>query len=320
MIRRVPLQDIDLEDHSFRISEELESDMLRRSLLEVGQLNPVILLRRQAHRLTVVAGFRRLTALRGMAAADAPATVCADGEVSALQAFRLALWDNLSHRRLSTLELGRSLHVLHATCGLTAEILIADYLPLLGLAPSRQVLAAYLALNHLHPVLRRLVQEGRIAVRTAERLAGYTAAVQEKMSSVLGRIRLSASLQRQFLDAVEELAQMQDARLIQELEAPEVLAVLDEPERSPFQKGERIMDVLGRRLYPRLSAARARFEADREEMGFPSGVRLTPDPFFETSRLRVEFEVSSAAHLRAVAAELHRASLETGLERLFKID
>lgn len=45
---------------------------------------------------------------------------------------------------------------------------------------------------------------------------------------------------------------------------------------------------------PRLSMAWEVFLAEKSKLDLPGSVRLSPDPFFERLRLRVEFDVNSA--------------------------
>ena len=63
--RDISIEEIDFENETFRISEELVSDPLIASMREIGQLNPVVLLQENV-RYRIVCGFRRLHALRRM--------------------------------------------------------------------------------------------------------------------------------------------------------------------------------------------------------------------------------------------------------------
>ena len=67
----------------------------------------------------------------------------------------------------------------------------------------------------------------------------------------------------------------------------------------------------------RLSAARDAFLTEKEKLQLPGTVRLSPDAFFETPRIRVEFEVSSPQAFRDAVAALSRSSRESALDRLF---
>lgn len=318
MTDRIPLDQISFEDETYRISEELFSEKLQASLLEVGQINPVILIGQQESRMTIVAGFRRLWALRRIGREDALACVEAADRCEPLDAFRLGLWDNLAHRQLSPLEVARALHVLKVTCGLSSDVLTDKYLPALGLAPNRKVLQIYLRLNTLQPGLRRLINESRLTLHSAERLALAGPELQDKIAVVLSRVRLSASLQRQVLDLVDEHARMRNTNPAEVLDDPEIAALLDDGGLSTFQRGERLHDLLFRRSHLRLSAARARFEAEKKKLGLPANIRISTDPYFEYPGIRVEFDASSPEGFGETIEALRRASRAPELGELFE--
>jgi hypothetical protein len=144
--------------------------------------------------------------------------------------------------------------------------------------------------------------------------------VQDAFASLMARIRLSASSQRKVLELLEDLAAMAESRLDAPLDVPEASALLDDSRLSPFQKGERLYEILYRIKNPRLSRARERFHAKKNLLGLPGSIRLTPHPFFETAELHVEFDASDSRRFRELAAALQKASQAPELEELFKLD
>jgi hypothetical protein len=94
---------------------------------------------------------------------------------------------------------------------------------------------------------------------------------------------------------------------------------LDDSRLSPFQKGEKLHQVLCRLRNPRLSRAAERFLAEKKLLGLPGSIQITPDPFFETPGLRVEFNASSADRFRDLTAALQRASQMAALDEMFDV-
>ena len=267
----------------------------------------------------IVCGFRRLHALRRIGASHALACTRTAGDLSPLEAFRSALWDNIAHRQLEALEKARCLWTLKDAYGVPQDILVQEYLPPLGLASHQNVLRSYLSLHRLNPRLRALFKNGRLTLSSAERLAGMKPESQERIARVLAKLHLSASLQREVLELAEELAAISGTDPGAVLDGEGTRAVVDDPSLSPPQKGERVREILLRRRNPRLSRARELFLAERKNLGLPDGVHITPDPFLETARLRVEFEVTSAGGFRQLAAALQQASQSPVLDGLFRM-
>jgi hypothetical protein len=232
----------------------------------------------------------------------------------------LALWDNLSHRQLDALEKARVLFKLQNVFGVSGDTLLGVFLPLLGLMPHGSVLRSYIALNGVRPGLRRCLLEGRLTESSVEHLAQTPHQVQDGISALMSRIRLSASLQRKVLGLLEDLSAGADTQLDAPLGSREVLAVLEDLRLSPFQKGEKLHEVLYRLRNPRLSQALERFLAQKKLLGLPGSIRITPHPFFESADLRVEFDAPDAERFRELAAALGKAAQMPELEALFQLD
>jgi hypothetical protein len=316
----VPLSAIDFEDETFRISEGLDLELMTASLQAVGQIQPAVLLPRAGnagHR--IVCGFRRLHGLRRLGRENALACLLNPAECGTLEAFLKALWDNLSHRQLSPLEAARVLHTLKMGCGVDEGVLVERFLPLLGLSPHRNVLESFIRLHALVPELRQLLASGRVTISTAERLARFTPGDQRTVAPVLEKARFSAALQRELLGLAEDIAAMSGVTPAQVLTQPGVVSITEDAGLSAFQKGEKIHALLYGVRNPRLARARAAFAAEKAALGLPGTVRLSPDPFFESPRLRVEFDAASARDLRESIQALERSCRNAALDRLFSI-
>jgi hypothetical protein len=229
--------------------------------------------------------------------------------------FLKALWDNLAHRQPNALENARVLFGLKHACGISTDGLVRQFLPALGLPAHGNVLQAYLSLHELHPGLRSLLNAGHITLATAERLGRLDPAAQAAMAGALAKVRLSASLQREVLDILEDLAAITHSGIAVIMSAFDMAGDLC---LSPFQKGEKLHALLYARRYPRLTGAREKFRAAKAELNLPGSVRVSPDPFFETPRLRVEFEAGSAHAFRSAVESLQAACRSSALESVYE--
>ncbi|NLV30497.1 MAG: ParB N-terminal domain-containing protein [Acidobacteria bacterium] len=313
-----PIRDIDAENEECRVSEELEPPPLIRSIREIGQLNPVVLLERGGRR-TIVCGFRRLHAARRLGRESVPARILGEADFSPLHPMEFALRDNLAARRLEPLERARALRKL-GEAGLPRERIVRDYLPLLDLPPRDEVLEAQVLVDRAHPGLRRCLAGGVLTQQSVEALAKRASPLQERFSLLVERVRLSASLQRQLLGLLGDLAARDGAPWGAPLDGEEAGAVLDDPSLSPSQKGERLYEALYRLRHPRLNRARDRFRRRERALGLPGSIRLAPHPYFETADIRVEFSAPDAARFRELAGELERAARSPVLEELFEVE
>jgi hypothetical protein len=318
ILKNLSIQDIEIANEEFRISETLDNPAIASSIQEIGQLNPVILLRRGPSYI-IVCGFRRIHALRHLGQSAVWARVLSSEDEQLKHPLMLALLDNLSHRQLDPLEKARVIHKLQALCVISREQLIHTYLPLLGLSPHQTVLDNYHALHAIHAGLRRSFVEGTLTLSSIETLARLSIEEQAAIALLMARIRLSASLQKKVWGLLEDLSGINGSRFDAPLGSQEIQSLLADSLLSSFQKGERLCETLYRMRNPRLSLAKERFLVRKNLLGLPGCIRISAHPFFETEDIRVEFDVSNAVRFRELAGILQQASQSLDLEGLFEI-
>ncbi len=317
-LKTIQINEINIEDETYRISEELDSEPVLDSLKEIGQLNPVILLDHTPLKI-IVCGFRRIRALKELNEPQVLARILSKDDHSMLRRFELLLWDNLSHRQLNSLENSRLLYKLRNVCNIAEDTLVETYLPLLGLEPHKSVLKSYFRLDGIHPELRRCLMEDQLTFSSVDMLAAMPYPIQGRIALLMDKIRLSASLQRKVLDILEELSAMAGEAIDAPLNNPAVQSILDDSRLSSFQKGEKLHEELYCMKYPELSKALERFQAGKKALALPGSIRIIPPPFFENEELRVEFRAPNAERFRELADALQKAAQSTKLYELFKI-
>jgi hypothetical protein len=315
-IEEISPEAVDSDDESFRISEDLDSGFLLESLREFGQLNPLVLLEQGPRRL-LVCGFRRLRAIRELGMPRALARILPEQAFSPSRAFELALRDNLSHRELDPLEKARALFNLQNRIHVPDGVLINSYLPLLGLHPRDSVLRSYLTLHEAHPALRKSMVEGRLTHASVEAISEMPRPAQVRIALLMEKMRLSASLQRKFLGLLEDLGAGSGCRPEALLGNPEIEAITGDSRLSPFEKGEKVYELMYRLRNPRLSAAQQKFAAQKALLHLPGSIRITAHPFFEEPGLRIDFEAGDVERFRKTVAELQQAAQSEDLKRLF---
>jgi len=319
IFREISIEEIDFENETLRISEEVVSAPLIASIREIGQLNPVVLLKENL-RYIIVCGFRRLHALRRMNISKVLTRILEGKAPDSPDVFDLALWDNISHRDLDPLEKARVLFKLKNDFGVSDRVLIQVYLPRIHLKPHEQVLRTHMMLHESHPDCRRYFKEGRLTQASLEYLSAIAVSSRETIASSMREIRMSASLQRKFFSLLDDLSAMTGTEPGNPLKNPQILGVLNDARLSPSERGEKVYAILYRFRYPRVSEAEESFMERKQSLGLPGSVRITADPYFETPDLRVEFKAHDAERFRKLAAELFEASRKPDLERLFEID
>jgi hypothetical protein len=231
----------------------------------------------------------------------------------------MALWDNLAGRQLNPLEKARFLYNLQKNFSVADETLTEVYLPLLGLNPAENVLQSHILLHQIQPSLRKCFLDCRLTLASVEAVSEMPPPIQNSLASLMGKMRLSASLQRKFLGLLQDLAAASGERLDVPVRSPEVLDILDDSRLSPFQRGEKVYQVLYHLRNPRLSQALAQFRAKKKSLRLPGAIRISAHPFFEEPGLRVEFDAPDVERFRDLASALEEAAHQPDLRELFDV-
>lgn len=316
VIQEISIKEINLGDERFRISEDLDSAPVLESLREIGQLNPVLVLDEDAGKI-IVCGFRRIRAMRKLGIPRVFVRILPGQSPDPVRAYRMALWDNLAGRQLNPLEKARFLYNLRKNFSVADDTLAKVYLPLLGLNPAENVLESYLLLHAIQPALRKCFLDCRLTLASVEAVSEMPATVQNRIASLMEKIRLSASLQRKFLGLLQDLAAVSGDELDVPVRSPEVLEIIEDSRLSPFQRGEKVYQFLYNLRNPKLSQALAQFLAKRRSLRLPGSIRISAHPFFEEPGVRVEFEAPDVERFRDLASALEEAARQPELRELF---
>lgn len=301
-IEDLPLEQIALEDRTFDLGFARRYDELRASVAAVGVLQPLLVRhRRPAEGCQIVCGFGRAQVARDLKADPLP-TRLLPPETTDADCLRLALFDNLPHRRFNAMERG----IILAKLGqhVDRELLLRDYLPLVGLQPSGALLDRTLALLQLVGPVQRAVAEGRIEEKPAASLAALSSADQGAFVRLLERCRPSVSIVREWAELLADVSRRDGRSFVEILAAPAISAILDSAEMTETERASALRRRLHLLRYPTLAARETRFAAAKAALHLPPTMRLEPSPRFESDELRLEVRFRNEEALREALALL----------------
>ncbi len=297
------LRHIDLQDHPFTGFVPAEFDILKASLSEVGLLSPPWLRRRADGLWQVVAGLKRLQAALALNWQKVLAFTLADNSPDSL-CLLISLYDNACRRSLSPLE--QAHYAARLLAHYDRSTVIQRFLPLLGLPAAAVYLDRLLALASLEEPLQLLVQQGRLALPAAARLAAWQP--QDRLAAVpfFQLLPLSQSKQEELLAGLALLARREGGNPRDFLIREEFQRLLGNPALNPQDKAQAVRRQLRLWLQPRLSAAEASFTSLLKRLGLKQHPRrrLYPPPAFEGPDFYLELAFRDAAELEQHLTEL----------------
>jgi ParB family chromosome partitioning protein len=277
----IPLEDIDLDDASFRLSYGFDLEPLKDSIRHVGLINPPVLRQRPDDRYQIICGYKRIRALQELGVSSA-ACQLVPPETSDEACLLLSLYDNCAHRELNPIEMSLALNRL-LSC-YSEERIVSDFLPLLKLQPHITQFRAYQPLCLLDREIRDAVIEGIIDVHSALSLARLDPDARECLEHLLVSLRLSVSKQAEVITSIVEIG-LRDGVLPRTVVGdPAIQSILTNDTLNRPQKGDAVLRLLREKRYPLLTAKEKQVRGMLSTIKFPRGASIAPPPFFEDNR------------------------------------
>jgi ParB-like chromosome segregation protein Spo0J len=193
----VELKQIDENPGPYCMSFGFDLKPLIRSVETFGLINSPIVTKDRDGRLEVVAGYRRILALKHLQWEEIPCRDLSHAGFSSLELLLLNLHDNLATRPLNAVEKGMILSrlVQHVS---TDEIL-RDFMPLLDLPCHGPTLEIFLGLEKRDRPIKESLVHARISFQTAKTLVGMDPESCTTLFNWIASIRLNANQQSQFI-------------------------------------------------------------------------------------------------------------------------
>ncbi|HWP47449.1 MAG TPA: ParB N-terminal domain-containing protein [Candidatus Limnocylindrales bacterium] len=318
-LQKVPLDKIDLKDHFFLITYPLNPEPLIPSVDKVGLLQPVFLRELPSGHYQIVHGFRRVLACRDLHFEALEAWVYRLENLGDLEGFRISLLDNLTLRRLNLIEKATVLYKLLHQFGLEKQKVVQEYMPLLDLEPSLEVLGGYLQLYQLKNEVQSYLVAEEIPLKLALDLLHFSPEDQRQLIYLASSLKLTVNTFKEFMTFIEEIIGREEIpleNLLDDLNIPAILAnsVLPVP-----QKTEKVRKILKQRRYPLLTSLEDQLQEKLKQLRLPREVSIALPPFLEGDRLKVTFQFRNIKELEKILTKLQELMDREELEDILRL-
>lgn len=299
---RIHLRQIDFEDFRYALvppcCDGKPGDELRQSIQRHGILHPPIVKEDSPASFFIVAGRKRLAALRE---ASSPMTcdcfkLPADTEEIPILA--LALEEGLLSGPVSAIE--RATFFRKSSRYLDEKEIASRFLPLMGLTPTPYHIRRDLKLLELEEPLIQAIHLGKLDEKVAFELGRFSFSDRLSLFAVIDSLNLSVGNQKKLAVCCRELAARNRMTMRELLTDPAVDEIINHGEANIPQKTAHLMAWLNRQRFPRLSRAEKEFAAFRAEAGLIEGVTLQHSPSFEKDTLYLTLPCRDRDHFQRI--------------------
>ncbi|MDL2329470.1 ParB/RepB/Spo0J family partition protein [Desulfosarcina sp. OttesenSCG-928-A07] len=295
-VRQIAASQIDLSDTTFQITTAVDKTDLALSISAVGLLQFPILAETQGGFL-VVCGFRRIRTLTALDQTLIQARVLPK-TCSPLECACIAIADNSGQRPLNIVEQARAYTLIHKFTppGQSwQEVARSVSLPDSDAAKNR-----IMPVTNMPDALQSAILEGSIALPVALTLVALTPDIMLPLISFLRSLNASLRVQRELLEMVREISLRDDIPVSQVIHAPDIAAIMEDPETPMPQKVQNVRQVFKNRRYPALCRAEKKYHDTIRALKADPRIQVQPPRDFEGKTYHITLAVHSRKDLDAL--------------------
>jgi ParB family chromosome partitioning protein len=254
---------------------------LIRSIKRVGLINNPLLVEKDRHGFDIVAGFRRILALKSLGWKVIPCRILSGASMSPLECLLLGLHENLCIRNFNDVEKGMILKRLSLL--VDKDDILDHYMPLINLPSHEPVLSLYLRVeNELEDEIKTSLCVNKLSLHAAKLLLGLEQDERCGIVNLLEELIFNVNQQKQLIGYLEDIKQLRDVKILDILEDQAIRIIRYDNNLNNPQKVNAILKVLRAKIFPRLNESEESFKKILSRLNLPEGVKVVPSPYFES--------------------------------------
>ncbi len=318
LLQYINVSNLNIADDSYRITFSPKIEELKRSIKQVGIIQPINVRHTPEGTYQIVTGYKRVLAMQELERQSIPAMLYEPNDLSPTQAFLWNLHDNAISRRLNLVEKSIALTKLKQFYSMSDEDLTKQFLSLLGEEQSFKILHQLLSLGTLTEPLKNHVVNNDIALSSASRIAEFTPSTQQALLAVLTHIRPSTNKLNELLSLLREIS-ARDALSVEDiLHRYQLLQVVANPAAPSADKVNALRQALKGIRLPQLSQRQRQLAELIQGLELPDSARVVADPYFENRNMKLECQFSHPGELDAVIKKIQDAFEKQKWQQIFE--
>jgi len=287
-IQKIDLQEIDLKDLFYQISNQKKFVLLCQSIQQMGVMHPPVLQKKNV-RYRVISGFQRILACKetGMKAISCRVV---SSDISAYDCARWAVADNASQRNLSVMEQSRALALLEKT--LPENISIHAIAQKMGLPSTQRAIHQIRPLCHMAPFIQQGIANEYIAIPIAQSLTHFSENDALCLAQLFEQLRAGVNIQREILITCDEIAKRDAMSITDILENESIRSIMSRYKDDRKQRIHYIREHLKAVRYPNYTQVKDKVASSINHLKLTHQIQLSPPPYFESDiwYLHVKFK------------------------------
>jgi hypothetical protein len=287
-----------------------EIGYLSESIEKIGLINKPLIYKGREGRLEIVAGYRRILALKALEWREIPCTDISDSGISSLDMLLLNLYDNYSVRKFNNIEKAMILNRL--SFHLPRETIIKNYSRIVGISNIKEI-DMLMKTEDLAPEIKTLIADDTLSLKLIESISGMDHSFLTLMVKWISDLKLNYNQQIQFAEYITEISSIEKISVSALLGEDQYMTLLRNDHMNTPQNAKKFMTILRTRRFPVLTEMEERFKSRIEKLNLPREARIKHHPFFEAEGYILEMDFKEGGDL---ITALRKLSDMDGLEEI----
>lgn len=307
------LADIDDRAGPFSMSFAFDLSVLIRSIENIGLLNQPLVTKGKDGKMDVVAGYRRILALKALKRTDIPCKDLSGCGHSRFELILLAFYDNLATRKFNVIEKGMVL--VRLASYLKLDEILEYYMPLLGLPSHEPTLRSLMRVEqNLDGRIKQSIANGNMSLQAAKMLLEVSPDSIEAIFELILKLRYNLNQQIQLIDYILDISSIENTSIPQVLSDYKVDDICSDNKLNNPQKASAVLRILRAKRYPVLVRSETLFKKQLSSLDLPEGVRISAPRDFEAPHYRLEVTFNEGRDLKEKIDLLSRNEELEGLK------
>jgi hypothetical protein len=281
----VGIEEIDANDHAFKITSGRRPDDLIHSIADVGLISPPIL-RQTGNTMTVVCGFRRIEACRSLGWNHLDARIIKGFDATGLDCLMLAIADNCFNRQLNVIEQAEA--VVRLSQFVTDDTALVGHAQKAGLSLNRGLIGKLRKLALCSDDLKKNIKTGIIPLSIGLALNEMNASAATELIRIFEVLKPTLNHQKEIIRLLEETARASDTSVENVMTNTGIFKTMANPDLDRMHKISTIRLLLKKARYPEIVRFENAFLSRMKNLELPADIRLLPPADFEGNQFSMQ--------------------------------
>ncbi len=268
---------------------------LINSIKTIGLINSPFVIRNREGDFDIVAGYRRIRALKALGYRDVPCMDLSDSGLSRLEILLFNLFDNITIRNFNNVEKGMVLRGLMQY--MSRKDIEKHYVKLLGIANPMH-LDLLPKIEELDHNIKLSIAYGSVSINALGLIVDLDNPSRLAILKWIMDLRLNFNQQLKYIEYLTDISIKEGKPIAEIMKDDRFLKILNDDRLNTPQKAKKMFEFLRSWLFPFLYSCEKRFTKQIGRLGLPDGVSISHSPFFEANNYRLEVIFDNGPELK----------------------